>query len=217
LKEDKMQKTRPAFFYLALLATAGMFWSGGYVHARDARLREISSDPYTLRVAQEAGRKIAAFCANCHGANGVSSLPEVPNLAGQNVDYLLEQTRKFGTGQRRDPFMQGLIKALKEEEKIQLSIFYASQNPSLGKPNPANVVAGKRLFTIYCARCHGDNARGNELIPRLASQHEEYIVASVTRYRNRSGERQDPQMTAAVAPLKDADIKAVATYLSSLP
>jgi len=212
-----MQKTRPGFSYLLLLVAAGLLWSGGAVHARDPRLTEIRSDPQTLREAMERGRKIAAFCANCHGANGVSNLPEVPNLAGQNVDYLLEQTRKFGNGQRRDPFMQGLIKALKEEEKIQLSIFYASQSPSPAKPNPASVEHGRRVFSVFCARCHGDKARGDELIPRLASQHEEYIVASVTRYRNKSGERQDPQMTAAVAPLKDADIKAVAAYLSSLP
>jgi cytochrome c553 len=76
---------------------------------------------------------------------------------------------------------------------------------------------GKRVYTVFCARCHGDRARGDELIPRLASQHEEYLVLSVTRYRNKSGERQDPQMTAAVAPMKDANIKAIAAYLSSLP
>ncbi|MCL2021150.1 MAG: c-type cytochrome [Betaproteobacteria bacterium] len=212
-----MQKTRLLSFYAMLLAAAGMFWSGGSAYAADARLKEINSDPHTLRVAQEAGRRIAAFCANCHGNNGVSNLPEVPNLAGQNVDYLLEQTRKFGTGERKDPFMQGLIKALKEEEKIQLSLFYASQNPRPGKPNPASVEAGRLVFKKSCARCHGEKAHGNELIPRLASQHEEYLVMSVTRYRNKSGERQDPQMAAAVAPLKDADIKTVATYLSSLP
>jgi cbb3-type cytochrome c oxidase subunit III len=214
-----MRETRFSFSHALLSAAACLvaFWFGGNVYAADARLKEIRSNPQTLTAAREAGRRIAVFCANCHGSSGVSNLSNVPNLAGQNVDYLLEQIRKFGSGQRKDPFMQGLIKALREEEKIQLSLFYASQNPRPGNPDPASVEAGKRLFTVYCARCHGEKARGNELIPRLASQHEEYVVLSATRYRNQSGERQDPQMIVSVAPLKDADIKAVAAYVNSLP
>jgi len=214
-----MLKIRPSFSHALLFAAACLFLSSGDVHAqRDARLAEIITNPQELRLARDAGRKIAAFCANCHGNSGFSNLPEVPNLAGQNVDYLLEQTRKFGTGERRDPFMQGLINALQEEEKIQLSIFYASQNPkrSVQQTPTADVTAGHNVYKIFCARCHGESARGDELIPRLASQQEPYLVLSVTRYRNKSGVRQDPQMSAAVAPLRDSDIKAVAAYLSSL-
>ncbi|MDR1849316.1 MAG: cytochrome c4 [Zoogloeaceae bacterium] len=214
-----MQKARnfsSRALLLAVLCLAA-FWSSARVHAGDARLKEISSDPSALRSAQAAGRKASSFCVNCHGANGVSKLLDVPNLAGQNPDYLLEQTRKFGKGERKDPFMQGLIKALQEEEKIQISLFYASQNPQPGTPDPAKVAQGKVVFLKYCHRCHGERARGDELIPRLAGQHEEYIVVAVTRYRDRTGERQDPQMSSAVAPLKNNEIKLVAAYLNSLP
>jgi cytochrome c553 len=213
-----MQRIRfSTYALLFAVASLAMFWPDAGVYAGNARLWEIRSDPNALRAAREAGRKISFFCANCHGDNGVSNLPTVPNLAGQNADYLLEQTRKFGTGDRKEPFMQGLIKVLREEEIIQMSLFYASQNPRPGKPSPASVEAGKRLFTVHCVRCHGEKARGDELIPRLAGQHKEYLVESVSRYRNKSGERQDPQMSASVAPLTDANIRAVAAYLNSLP
>ena len=49
----------------------------------------------------EAGRRIATFCANCHGASGVSAIPNVPNLAAQNPDYLLAQIDAFVTGKRK--------------------------------------------------------------------------------------------------------------------
>ena len=49
---------------------------------------------------QEPLRKVAAFCANCHGEGGNSVKPDVPNLAGQNTAYLLDQVRQFSDGRR---------------------------------------------------------------------------------------------------------------------
>jgi cytochrome c553 len=210
-----MQKLRHSLVVISCLATLGL--GGMEAQATDPRLKALSSDPATLRMAQEAGRKASFFCVNCHGDNGVSRMPDVPNLAGQNADYVLEQTRKFGNGQRKDPFMQGLIRALKEEEKVQIALYYASQNPRPGKADPVKVENGRQVFTKYCVRCHGEKARGNEVIPRLSGQHQEYVIMSVTRYRDRSGERQDPLMFSAVAPLKDHEIQEVAAYLSTLP
>lgn len=183
----------------------------------DAALQAVLADPAARQAAEAAGKKAAFFCANCHGENGVSNLPEVPNLAGQNPAYLLEQIRKFGSGQRRDEFMQGLIKVLKEEERLQISLFYASQRPLPGKQDAALVATGKVFYEKLCARCHGEQAKGNETIPRLAGQHPEYLVTSITRYRDRTGERRDPLMSSAVAPLKNPDIKAVSAYLYTLP
>ena len=40
-------------------------------------------------------QQLAGRCASCHGANGVSSNPAYPNLAGQKAPYLLKQMRVF--------------------------------------------------------------------------------------------------------------------------
>ncbi|MDR0737172.1 MAG: cytochrome c4 [Zoogloeaceae bacterium] len=185
--------------------------------AVDPQLQSILRNPQALKNAQEEGRKASTFCVNCHGKNGVSKQSDVPNLAGQNADYVLEQTRKFGKGQRKDEFMQGVISLLSEEEKINISLYYASQNPKPGTPNAALAAQGKQIYIRLCQRCHGDKAHGNEVIPRTASQHTDYLVRAITRYRDKTGERQEPQMTSATAPLKNADIEAVAAYLYSLP
>ena len=50
----------------------------------------------------EAGKaKVAAVCAACHGANGVSVNDIVPNLAAQRAGYIEAQLKAFKDGTRR--------------------------------------------------------------------------------------------------------------------
>jgi cytochrome c553 len=197
---------------VALIAGAA-----GVASAEDARIRALRNDQAALRAAVEAGRKASFFCVNCHGDNGVSRMLDVPNLAGQNPDYVLEQTRKFGNGTRKDEFMQGLIKLLSEEQKLQIAVFYATQHVPPGRQDAALVKQGKQFYQQFCSRCHGNTARGNEIIPRLAGQHTEYLELSIGRYKKRTGERVDPLMFNAVVPLNSSQIKAIAAYLNTLP
>lgn len=181
------------------------------------RLKAVAADPAALKAAVEAGRKASFFCANCHGEDGNSKTPDVPNLAGQNPSYLLEQIRKFGAGERKDQFMQGMIKVLKEEERMQIALYFANSAVRPGQGDAAQVGRGKDLFSRLCARCHGDQARGNETIPRLAGQKMPYLQTSITRYRDKTGERNNPLMASATAPLKNDEITALTHYLTQLP
>ncbi len=181
------------------------------------RLKAIQSDPVALRSAVDSGKKVTFFCANCHGEDGVSKTPEVPNLAGQNPAYLLEQIRKFGSGERKDAFMQGLIKVLKDEERIQAAAYYASMPVPPSKADATLVPKGKELFTKLCVRCHGDQARGNETYPRLAGQKLPYLQTTITRYRDQTGIRNNQLMAIATSTLKNDDITALAHYLTQLP
>jgi cytochrome c553 len=56
-----------------------------------------------------------------------------------------------------------------------------------------------------CASCHGDTAQGDENIPRLAGQHQYYLVS-----------RARIAMTLNVAHLSDDDIAAIAGYLETI-
>jgi cytochrome c553 len=179
------------------------------------RLRTILVSPSATANATEGGRKISQFCANCHGLDGNSKMTEVPNLAGQNPVYLLEQVRKFSAGERRDEWMEPMIKQLSEAERLNVVVFYSAMTvvPASSKPGPA---AGQDLFGTKCVKCHGPQARGGERFPRLAGQQHQYIVRSLTRYRNQTGERIAPEMFAMTAALKDSDIQALADFLSGL-
>ncbi|MBI2308873.1 MAG: c-type cytochrome [Rhodocyclales bacterium] len=180
------------------------------------RLRAMQATPAASRAAIAQGKQAAFFCVNCHGEDGNSHIPEVPSLAGQNPAYLVEQMRKFGSGERRDQFMQGLIKVLKDEERAQIALYYGAGKPQPGTANAALAARGKGKFEQICAACHGPQAHGSDTIPRLAGQKVAYLEISITRYRNRSGERNDPLMAAATAKLSKNEISALANYLASL-
>lgn len=181
------------------------------------RLKQVQADPVALGAAIEAGKKASFFCANCHGETGIGKSPDVPNLAGQNSAYLLEQIRKFGSGERKDAFMQGLIKVLKDDERLQITLFYANAPVTPTAADPALIPKGKELFAKLCVRCHGPQARGNEIFPRLAGQKLIYLKTSITRYRDNTGIRNNQLMTIATGGLKNDEISAIANYLTQLP
>lgn len=209
------------FMMRGLLVGLGLLFSASVLAqaplAPQERLKAIAADPVALRAAVDAGKRVTFFCANCHGDDGISKTSDVPNLAGQNPAYLLEQIRKFGSGERKDPFMQGLIKVLKDEERIQVAAYYSSIAVPPSRADAALAARGKELFGKLCARCHGEQARGNELFPRLAGQKMPYLQTSITRYRDGTGIRNNQLMAIATSTLKNEDIVAIANYLTQMP
>lgn len=182
------------------------------------KLAQTSQDPARLSAAVKSGEKEASVCRHCHGAGGNSVLPEVPNLASQNAAYLLEQMNKFVDGERKtSAFMQGLIKALSPDERVNIALFL-SQQPVTLKPagSSSQSAAGKTLYEKLCFSCHGAHATGTHTVPRLAGQQVKYVEDSLKRYRSGRGERIDPKMAAYTRNLKDAEIRNLAAYLSTL-
>ncbi|WP_374323835.1 cytochrome c [Azonexus sp.] len=203
----------------AILFLAGLMASGALFAQTPAhqRMQALLADPAALQAAVAAGGKASFFCANCHGENGISKTGDVPNLAGQHPDYLLEQIRKFGTGERKDAFMQGLIKVLSDEERAQVTLYYAKVKVPPNQSDPAQAARGKVLFDKLCVRCHGQDAHGGKTFPRLAGQQRAYLQKSITHYRDGTGVRNDKLMAIATSVLKDDDIVALAHYLTQLP
>jgi cytochrome c553 len=201
---------------LWVLVAVLMVCSAPIARAQSAdRLKSVLTDAAVRSAAAEAGKKTASFCANCHGLDGNSKQPEVPNLAGQNPVYLMNQVHKFFTGERRDQWMEPAIRLLNDAERLNVVVYFSSMQVVPASSAPPNE-AGRALFHRVCVRCHGDQAQGGERFPRLAGQQNTYLIRSLTRYRDRTGNRWEPEMLAMTAALKDEDIKAVADYLSSL-
>ena len=183
----------------------------------NARLKETEGTPRLLEAAHKTGGKVASFCANCHGDGGNSATPETPNLAGQNTSYLLEQLRQFADGRRKNPFMEGMIRALNADEKIGVVLYYASKDVTYKPPANALLAAkGQDYYNKICFRCHGDQGRGNETIARIAGQQSVYLATTLKRYRDGSALRKDPLMAANTKTMTDGDIDAVVAYVSSM-
>jgi cytochrome c553 len=73
-----------------------------------------------------AGKAVAANCAACHGANGISDIPLWPNLAGQKAPYLSNQLKAFKSGKRVNPMMNGIAAQLSDKDIEDVSAYYAT-------------------------------------------------------------------------------------------
>jgi cytochrome c553 len=73
-----------------------------------------------------AGKTRSAQCAACHGPNGQAVVPETPNLAGQDEDYLSEQLKNFRSGARQNETMSVIAKPLSDTEIANLAAYYNS-------------------------------------------------------------------------------------------
>lgn len=181
------------------------------------RLQEVMRDTTQVQRYTHSGQKVAAFCANCHGMGGNSTSPDIPNLAGQNPLFLLDQIQQFADGRRKFEFMERLIRAMTADEILGISLYYAGQTV---KPQPITdsqlVAQGKTYYDKICWRCHGDKGLGSETFARIAGQQPKYLTETLHRYRDGSARRADPVMAENTRQMKDADIKAVVAYLSSL-
>jgi cytochrome c553 len=178
-----------------------------------------------------AGASGRAACANCHGARGEGNASvNFPRIAGQPQAYLVRQLESYANGNRRNPVMEPIAKALDRQQIDAVSSYYASMSAPASKPAQqpaASVLArGRTLATVgdggkgvqSCANCHGPGGSGLPPYPYLASQHSGYLVAALGEWK--SGMRKtDPsqQMPMIARRLGDADIAAVAAYYAVQP
>ena len=73
----------------------------------------------------DAGKAKAVSCAGCHGANGISSNPLWPNLAGQKDGYLAKQMKAFRDGTRNDPMMSPISMPLSDADIDNIAAYYS--------------------------------------------------------------------------------------------
>jgi cytochrome c553 len=176
--------------------------------------------PVAGRAAEvEAGRRKAEVCAPCHGADGNSTDPNIPSLAGQPRLFTYYQLLQFREGQRTDPQMSPVAAGLSDADMQELAAFYAAQTPvAPGQTtDPATVEAGQRLVQVHhCDSCHAPGLVGQNHIPRLAGQHYEYLVKQLRAYKAQTRTDLEGSMTMAAQPLSVEDIEILARYIAQL-
>jgi cytochrome c553 len=78
-----------------------------------------------------AGKKKAMVCFACHGANGNSTDPQYPRLAGQYPGYIVQALREYKDGQRKNPIMRGFASQLTEQDREDIAAYFHSLPPVL--------------------------------------------------------------------------------------
>jgi cytochrome c553 len=82
----------------------------------------------------KAGRQKALQCQTCHGLDGLSKLPEAPNLSGQVEQYLVKALTDYKSGARKNEMMSLITEPLTERDIIDLAGYYSSIEITVQKP-----------------------------------------------------------------------------------
>ena len=67
------------------------------------------------------------LCASCHGERGIATAASIPNLAGQNLDYLRNAVQQYQSGARDVPAMRAATAMLGAAELERVLQWYAAQ------------------------------------------------------------------------------------------
>ncbi len=66
-------------------------------------------------------------CVTCHGYTGIASSDRYPNIAGQNVGYLVSRLKYFRDGQEAGNQMNAQAILLSDEEIQRLAEYFSRQ------------------------------------------------------------------------------------------
>lgn len=157
------------------------------------------------------GKYLANSCDGCHGKQGNNSIPGIPNLAGQPLNYLSASIKAYKLNKRKSALMQPVIGHLSDLEIEKISLYYSNQKPteviSKIKVKESETVSG-------CNGCHGE--KGNSAsaeTPSLAGQDAKYLVDAMAAYAY--GNRKHADMQNAVKPLNKKQYRKLATYYAN--
>jgi len=175
----------------------------------------------------ETGATKAIVCQACHGANGNSTNPEWPSLAGIGADYIAEQLKNFKEGKRNNPVMMPNALALSADDMADLGAYFDSLTNTGLEADPSYWQAGEKLYRggdqvraiPACMACHGPTGRGNEpaKFPALRGQQSVYVVKQLNDYA--SGTRSTGPngiMQTIAKRLSPEDMRNLASYLQGL-
>jgi len=172
------------------------------------------------------------YCKTCHGfsGQGYRGFYPMPRLAGQQSDYIENQLQAFIERRRQNPVMFNVAHVLNPAMVKGLAAYFGSLNPKpLGGAPKELVAAGKKIYeegvptsdVPPCASCHGPEAKGEGVFPRLAGQLHDYIMRKLVNWdKERGQDLKNPDTSAIMEPiahsLTEQQVAAVAAYLSNL-
>ncbi|MGU3537413.1 c-type cytochrome [Methylobacterium sp. A54F] len=159
-------------------------------------------------------------CTACHGA-GTSQSAGVPSLGGMPATYVTNQLFMFREGQRKADPMNALAEPMSDAD-LQA---YAAAVASLPPPryegpaaDPARVARADAAIRRHrCTSCHGRELGGDQGVPRIAAQREEYLAQALTAYKSSDRAGFDPQMNEVAGELSAEEIGDLAYAIARRP
>ena len=169
--------------------------------------------------AQTVQQRLPA-CLACHGENGQSQNPGVPSLGAQQSFYVTVQLLMFRERIRVTDPMNDVTKGLSDDDLRGLADVIAKLPPPRATEGPVDDARMERARTLveqnHCNFCHTPTFAGQNNVPRIADQREDYLAAAMRGYKDNSRRGYDGTMAETIAPVTDAQISDLAYYIARL-
>lgn len=174
----------------------------------------------------QKGKELAQTCVGCHGASGISSMPNTPSLAGQLPTYLFKQLQDYASDNRQHAVMSSLAKTLSQQDAADLAAWYSSLPTVFQSSMPATYENAEKLvkngsnerLVPPCEVCHGNGGHGQKLdLPALSGQDADYLIATLKAFKD--GSRHNDiysRMRLIAKTLSDEEISELGVYYQNI-
>jgi cytochrome c553 len=137
-------------------------------------------------------------CLACHGENGQSQNTGVPSLGAQQSFYVTVQLLMFRERIRVGDPMNEAMKSLSDDDLHGFADIIAKlppPRPAEGPVDNARIESARTLVEQnHCNFCHTPTFTGQNNVPRIADQREDYLAAALRGYKDNSRHGYDGTM-----------------------
>jgi cytochrome c553 len=159
-----------------------------------------------------------ATCLACHGENRQSENPGVPSLGAQQSFYVTVQLLMFRERMRVADPINDMAKGMSDDDLRNMADIISQLPPPQPAEGPADDARIERARALVaqnrCNFCHTPSFAGQENVPRIADQREDYLVTSLRGYKDNSRHGYDASMADVVASITEAQILDLAYYIA---
>jgi cytochrome c553 len=154
----------------------------------------------------------------CHGENGQSRNPGVPSLGGQHAFYVTVQLLMFRERMRVVEPMNDMAKGLSDDDLRSFADIISKLPPPQPPDGPVDDARMERARALVqqnrCNFCHTATFAGQDNVPRIADQREDYLVKALRGYKDNSRHGYDASMADVIAPITDVQFLDLAYYVA---
>jgi cytochrome c553 len=173
-----------------------------------------------LPAAAQTIKERVSACFGCHGENGQSLNPDIPSLGAQQAFYVTVQLVIFRECLRAYAPMNDAAKGLSDDDVRGIADFVAKLPPPAPAADPADQdrIARARAFAQqnHCDICHTSNFAGQQNVPRIADQRQDYLIKALRGHKDNSRHGYDATMAETMASVSDDQILDLAYYLAQM-
>ena len=171
-----------------------------------------------LPASAQTVRERLPTCLVCHGENGQSQTPGVPSLGAQQAFYVTVQLLMFRDRMRIVAPMNDMAHGLSDSDLQTFADIISklpAPQPAAGPVDDARIERARALIEQnHCNFCHTLSFAGQQNVPRIADQREDYLVKALRGYKDNSRRGYDAAMADVVAAITDEQILDLAYYVA---